>query len=111
MSIVSEKKVSEALSYLSIDPHPIALARKDVTDAENDMDELFAKLYRQQHEGSIKDRECAVHERDVYQRARDKVTEGMFELERHKARVKAAEMLIEVWRSENANIRAAERVR
>jgi hypothetical protein len=38
-------------------------------------------------------------------------TEEAFELERHKARVRAAEMIIEVWRSEQANVRAAERVR
>ena len=109
--IVSEKNVSDALAYLAIDPHPVALARKDLTDSENAREERFAVLYRFQNQGSIKDRECAVEIDTTYQDLKAAEAAAEFELERHKARIRAAEMLIEVWRSENANARVAERVR
>lgn len=108
--IVSERNVSDALAYLSQDPHPIALARKDFTDAENEKEHVYAEVYAEQV-GSIKDKETAC-ERDVrVVVARGQLSECLLGVERHRARVRAAEMLIEVWRTENANIRAAERVR
>ena len=108
--IVSERNVSDALSYLAIDPHPIALARKDLTDAENDVKETYANAFLEA-EGSVaaKEAEATLH-RAVIDRKRAEA-DAILALERHKARMKAAEMLIEVWRSENANVRAAERVR
>ena len=108
--IVSERNVSDALAYLATDPHPLALARKDVTDAENAREAEFAGLFVVA-EGTVRDRESAVERNASYQALKAAEAEAELALERHKARVKAAEMLIEVWRTENANIRAAERVR
>lgn len=110
MSIVSEKNISDALAYLAIDPHPLALARKDVVDAENHSKRVYALMYLDQS-GTVKDRESAVEAAEEYTEARDAEAKAILDLERHKARARAAEMLIEVWRSENANVRAAERVR
>ena len=108
--IVSDDTVSKALAYLAEDPHPIALAQKEVTDAENERDRVFAQAYAQM-EGSIKEKEMACErEADVISE-RVRLANAVGELARHRARVKAAEMIIEVWRSENANARAAERVR
>lgn len=109
--IVSDKNVSDALAYLAIDPHPIALARKDLTDAENEKEKIWAEVYCGQNTGSIRDREstCELDQRVID--CRRDVAQHSFELERHKARIRAAEMLIECWRSENANARAAEKVR
>jgi hypothetical protein len=108
--IVSEKNVSDALAYLAIDPHPLALARKDVTDAENGAKEHFAFALLEA-EGSVAVREAVATTHPDVIEAKDTESAAILALERHKARVKAAEMLIEVWRTENANIRAAERVR
>lgn len=108
--IVSDDTVSKALAYLAEDPHPIALARKELTDAENEKEKAFAQAYADQS-GSIKDRETACERELSVIAARDRVSEATGDLERHRARVRAAEMIIEVWRSENANARAAERVR
>jgi hypothetical protein len=108
--IVSEKNVSDALAYLAQDPHPIALARKDVTDAENASKETFAQAFLSAG-GSVAAKESAATIDPCVIAAKDEEAEAILQLERHKARVKAAEMLIEVWRSENANVRAAERVR
>lgn len=108
--IVSEKNVSDALAYLAEDPHPIAKGRHAVTMAQNVREALFADLYHAA-EGTVKDRECAVERHAKYQATKMDEALAHMELERHKARTRAAEMLIEVWRSENANARVAERVR
>jgi hypothetical protein len=110
MTIVSETNVHDALAYLAIDPHPLALARKDVTDAENLAKECFAFALIDA-EGSVAVREATATTDRAVMSAKARESEAILDLERHKARVKAAEMLIEVWRTENANIRAAERVR
>lgn len=109
--IVSDDTVSKALAYLAEDPHPIALARKELTDAENEKDRLFAEAYRELNEGSVRDREQACERRLPIVEARKRIAAATGDWERHRARVRAAEMIIEVWRSENANARAAERVR
>lgn len=108
--IVSDKNVSDALIYLADDPHPIAVARKELTDAENEKDRITAEVYNEQT-GSIKDKEAATDADPRVVRAGARVSEAVFGLERHKARIRAAEMILEIWRSENANARAAERVR
>lgn len=108
--IVSEKNISDALAYLAMDPHPLALARKYVVDAENQAKGVFALLFLEAT-GSVKERECDAMTDDGYVNAKKLEAEAILDLERHKARARAAEMLIEVWRSENANVRAAERVR
>lgn len=108
--IVTDQNVTDALTYLADDPHPIARARKDLTDAENYAKALFAQRFLGA-DGSV-DARKSIAEVDLdYQEAKATEAEKLMELERHKARVKAAEMIIEIWRSENANARAAERVR
>lgn len=108
--IVNDDLVSKALAYLAEDPHPLALARKDLTDAENDAKEIFATALLAAG-GSVAVKEATATIDPQYVIAKDEEAEALKEFERHRARVRAAEMLIEVWRSENANARAAERVR
>lgn len=110
MTIVSEKNVEASLRYLAEDPHPIALARKDLTDAENWYEATWAEVYLRQI-GTVGEREAETRIHSKVTEARNAVTEAAFQVERHKARLNAASMLIEVWRTENANARAAERVR
>ena len=108
--IVSDKNISDALAYLAIDPHPIALARKDVTDADNNCKEIFARAVLAAN-GSVAAKEAIATCSPAYVAAKAAEAEDILELEWHKSRTRAAEMLIEVWRSENANARVAERVR
>lgn len=108
--IVSDKNIQTALEYLAIDPHPVALARKEVTDAENKCKRLFAQAFLGA-EGSVDARKAEAEASGDYVTAREEEAMAILELERHRARSRAAEMLIEVWRSENANARAAERIR
>jgi hypothetical protein len=110
MTIVSEGNVSTALRYLSEDPHPIALARKDLTDAENAFEVVRASIYLEQS-GTVAEREAATTLSAHVIKAKGHIVDASFQVDRHKARLKAAEMLIEIFRTENANARAAERVR
>ena len=108
--IVSEKNVSDALAYLADDPHPLALARKHVTDAENNCKRVYAEAFLDAS-GSVEARRAVAETSSEYQEAKANESVAILELERHKARAKAAEMLLDIWRTENANIRAAERIR
>lgn len=108
--IVSDQNVSDALTYLADNPHPIAVARKAVTDAENASKRAFAEAFLSA-DGAVEARRAKAETSDEYQEAKANESAAILDLETHKARCRAAEMLIEIWRSENANARAAERVR
>jgi hypothetical protein len=110
MSIVSDRNVQDALTYLADDPHPIAVARKTLTDAESASKLAFANAFLLAT-GAEGARKAAAEINPEYQDAKADEAEAQLEFERHKSRCKAAEMIIEIWRSENANARAAERVR
>jgi len=108
--IVSNGNIQTALEYLAIDPHPIALAKKDCVDAENKCKEVFARVFLAAN-GSVESRKCVAETDAEYRTAKADESMALFDLERHRARSRAAEMLIECWRSEQANVRAAERIR
>jgi hypothetical protein len=110
MSIVSDKNVSDALAYLAGHPHPVALARKDLTDAENEAERIWAIVYGEQ-QGSIKDKEAAADRDPRVVAAKKAIADAQCEYEAHRARIRAADMLLEIYRTENANARAAERIR
>jgi septin family protein len=107
---VSEKNVSDALTYLADDPHPVAVARYKLTMAENDARLQFA-VAMLDAEGSVAVKEATATCAEAVIAARQAEADAVLEYERHRSRVKAADMLLEVWRTENANARAAERVR
>ena len=107
--IVTDKNVSDALAYLA-DASAAAEARFNATVAENKTKAVFARLYLS-FTGPVAEREARSISNAEYQEALSFEAAAGKELEFHKARSRAAEMLIEVWRSENANARAAERIR
>ena len=108
---VSEKNVSDALSYLAADPHPLAVARYNVTVAENKARETYARLFLGSNSGTNDAKRASAESSSEYAEAKQVEAEAILEMERHKSRTKAADAIIEVWRTENANARAAERVR
>lgn len=107
--IVTDKNVSDALGYLA-DSSAAAEARFNATKAENKTKETFARLYLS-FTGPVAEREARAIACPEYQEALSLEAEAGKELEYHKSRARAAEMLIECWRTEQSNIRAAERVR
>jgi hypothetical protein len=108
--IVSDDTVSKALAYLAEDPHPLANAEKAVLFAEKEKNEVFAELYLTT-EGTAKERESQVIVADRYRQALAVEIEAQAERRRHKQRSDAADRLIAVWQTANANARAAERLR
>ncbi len=108
--IVSEKNISDALIYLATDPHPIAEARFSLTKTENAANKTYSRLFLLA-EGSVDARKATAICNPEYSDAKDAEADAILEYERHRSRVKVAEMLLEIWRTENANARAAERVR
>jgi hypothetical protein len=108
---VSDDNVTAALTYLAADPHPLAVAKYNLTVAENKARESFAKLFLASDEKTNDAKKASVECDPIYASYKNTEAECVLELERHKSRTKAADMLLEVWRTENANARAAERVR
>ena len=108
--IVTEHHVSAALSYLADTPHPLAVARKAVTDAENKSKRSFARAFLSA-EGSVDARKAAAEIDDDHIAAKNAEADALFALEDHKAQTRNAQTVIDVWRTENANARAAESVR
>lgn len=109
--IVSENNVSTALHYLSADPHPVAEARHQLEVAETNTKTVYSRLILSSKQPSVATKEAEAFQDEDYLQAKEAECSAVLELERHKARVKAAEMLLDIWRTENANARAAERIR
>lgn len=108
--IVDDHKIELALDYLNMVPHPLALARKDVTDAENRARQAFARAFLSA-EGPVEARKAQAELAPAYTQAKAEEADAVLDLETHRARVKGAEFILECWRTENANARAAERIR
>jgi len=108
--IVSERNISDALTYLADNPHPIAYAQKARADSENASKRAYAKAFLAA-DGSVEARRATAELDEMYTIAKDNEAAAVFDLETHKSRIRAAEMILEIWRTENANARAAERVR
>lgn len=108
---VSDQNVTTALSYLAADPHPLAVAKFNLTVAENKSRETFAKLFLGSNATTNDAKKASAESHSDYVAAKQSEADCVLELERHRSRTKAADMLLEVWRTENANARAAERVR
>ena len=108
--IVTDDMVERALTYLNEQPHPLARARKDVLVAENKARQIFARALLMA-DGPVDSRKATAETTPDYIKAKAAEVEATLMLEDHRQRVRGAEFVIECWRTENANIRAAERVR
>jgi hypothetical protein len=109
--IVTDDMVEAALDYLSLFPHPVAKANRSLANAENDAEYIYSQVYQEINEGTVRDRECACNLDTRVRDSKENVAKSRYALDAHKARVRSSEMIIEIWRSENANARAAERIR
>lgn len=108
--IVTEDQVSAALNYLG-DAALAGEIRYRTTMAENKVKETWARLFLSWNSGPVAEREAKATAHPEYQEAQAVLAANLRDLERHKSKSRSAEMLLEVWRTENANARAAERIR
>lgn len=112
--IVSEKNVSDALTYLALGGS--ADAEAALLAAERAMDRREAEVFLSAvgsltERVSVEERKMRVRMDNEYGELRAAHDEAKVELTRAKNREKSADKMCEIWRTENANIRAAERVR
>lgn len=108
--IVSDDQVMTALSYLN-DGEIAAQSRFNAMKAETAAKVTWARLFLSYNSGTVAEREARATCNPEYMEAKDREAEALRDLEKHKAEVRGAENIIEIWRTENANARAAERVR
>lgn len=108
--LVPDSAVQAALEYLGIEPHPAAVTRANVTRAENLRKKAFATEFLNA-KGNNEERKAAAEISPVYEAAKTNEEKAIEEFRDHEQRVKRAEMVIDLWRTVQSNIRAAERVR
>lgn len=108
--IVKDAHVSAALDYLNAQPHPISVARYNVVMTETAANAAYAKAFLE-GTGTVKERECYAELAPEYQAAKAAEADAIMHFEDQRMKQKRADAIIEVWRSEQANARMAEKVR
>ena len=108
---VSHDNVTAALTYLAADPHPLAVARFNLMTAENNAKQAWALAFLQSSATTNDARKATAELNGDYRLAKTVEAEAFLEVERHRARTNAADKLLDIYRTENANARAAERIR
>jgi len=107
--IVDEDHVAAALAYLG-DDTSAAKRYYDATTAKNFADLTYAQRFLE-NAGSVAERDARAIADPEYQEALQHAAKAESLLEAHKAKVQSCKMICEIFRTENANARAAERIR
>lgn len=110
-NFITDDTVSAALDYLAIDPHPVAEAKFDLTEAENNRKRTFAEVFLTADGKTVAEREAAAICSPLYVRAQATEADAVRAYEAARSKVNWASTVTELWRSVQANARAAERVR
>jgi hypothetical protein len=110
-NFITDENVSAALDYLAIDPHPVAETKFDLTEAENNRKRTYAELFLSADGKTVAEREAAAICAPLYIRAQAAEADAVRAYEAARARVNWASTVTELWRSVQANVRAAEKVR
>lgn len=111
MSLVTDAMVSAALEYLAQNTMASAKAKADRVMAEHERKIVRARLISQSEETTASAREAWAESHDDYIASCKAEADAVLRDEYHKAARIKADAIIEAWRTENANIRAAEKVR
>lgn len=111
MSLVTDDMVSAALTYLSTSTMDSAKAKADRVMAEHRRKRVRAQLILDSDQTTAAMREADAEASDAYGIACMAERDAVERDEYHRAARIKADAIIEAWRTENANIRAAEKVR
>lgn len=109
MPLVSDEDVESALAILSDETGAAARAAHEYMDSLTKS--VLADLVSQSNETSEAARERWARSQEEYKDHLKKVGAFAKDAYRWRQRYSAAEVKIEIWRTQNANARAAERVR
>lgn len=108
MPIVTEKNVSDALTFMAqggaSEQEAVFLA------AEMKMKRREAEVFLASS-GSVEERKMRVRVDEAYCRLWEDTNQAQWEWSQAKARERGAAQICDIWRSENANNRNAERIR
>lgn len=107
---LTEADVQQAFDYLLASCEPVAEAIADLDDAEEALKAAKASCALRSIERSWDARAAAALLEDDVRSARRRVRELRVIVETHRMKRRSAELLIEVWRSVNANNRALHKV-
>lgn len=111
MTIVSEDMVEAALRYLSENTAATAKAKADRVMAEHERKMARARLFLTAPDGPIAAKEAWAEAHEDYDAACCREADAVQADEYHRAARTKAEAILEAWKCEAANIRAAERIR
>jgi hypothetical protein len=111
VSLVTDDMVSAALTYLSTSTVDSAKAKADRVMAEHNRKRVRAQLILDSDQTTAALREADAEASQWYLEACLKERDVVEKDEYHRAARIKADAIIEAWRTENANIRAAEKVR
>ena len=109
--VVTDDQVQTALEYLSADPPPLAEAQFRLAKAENACERRAAEVIENQPEKmAMERRKARVRLDNEWGDLRYHQEQAAFDVVTEKERIRGAEAIIAVWRTQNANARVAERV-
>lgn len=107
---ITDDMVTAAVEYLAQDPHPIAVAKANVTRKENARKKEYCRIFLMVEGKTNPEKDARVLLSQEYQQAQDKEADAIQKYEEERARQNNADMITELWRSVQANRRASERV-
>lgn len=111
MNLVTDDMVGAALAYLSSSTMDSAKAKADRVLAEHNRKRVRATLILDSEEKTTAMKEAAAESSTEYWEACKAERDAVERDEYHRAARIKADAIIEAWRTENANIRAAEKIR
>ncbi len=109
--LVPDSAVQSALEYLACEPHPVAIAKGELVRAENLRKKTRSLGFINSNKKTVAEREADSETTAAYEAACNQEAAAVEKYETERARVTWATTITELWRSVQANSRAAERVR
>jgi hypothetical protein len=108
---VSDEHVDAALAYLADDPHPLAVAQFNLATAEATTKQTFARLFLDSNQTTVEAKKASAECHPDHIAAKQVEANALFEFQRHKSRDKSADKVLDIYRTQNATARSAERFR
>lgn len=102
--MISDEKVQKALTYLSETDEPCAKAKSFLMGTEKQEKTVIAVEYAN-GDGGVEERKQAAYRSPAYTDWKNKYQEAVYDFEIMRNRRTTAELIVEVWRSVNANRR------
>jgi hypothetical protein len=108
--MINDAKLEKVLDWLTASAKPAAQARANRIYVEEYRKTLKALLMQRSELPSVAAQEVAAYAHPEYQEHLKALREAVEQDETYRWRLTAAEASIEIWRSENANRRTAEKI-